>query len=108
MGIVELIHVQSIGGIEEEEAVVLTAQQRVHDREWELLLPADRLRSAVPQASHSTRAGEEGFVTQAHSVEVRRTRQRREGLRVAEEARGTTLWYIEAKNPIGPTGIPEH
>src|SRR5215475_820857 len=108
MGIVKLIHVQSICGIEEEDAAVLTAQQRLRDRKRERLLPADSLCRAVPQAGHSARADEEGFVTQAHGVEARRTRQRREGLRVAEEALSATLWDIEAKNPIGPTGIPEH
>src|SRR5215510_2173946 len=108
MGIIELVHVQSMCGIEEEEAIVLTAYQRLRDRKRERLLPADSLCSAVPQAGHSARAGEEGFVTQAHGVEARRTRQRREGLRVAEEALSATLWYIEAKNPIGSTGIPEH
>src|SRR5262245_51664229 len=95
-------------GIEEEETVVFTAYQRVRDRKRQGLLPADSLCCAIPQASHSARASEEGFVTKAHGVETQRIRQRREGLRVTEETLSATLWYIEAKNPIGPPDIPEH
>src|SRR5262249_16831676 len=108
MGIVESVDMQASRGIEEQKTAVFTAYERVHDRKRERLLPADSLCSAVPQASHTARAPQEGFVTQADGVEARRTRQRREGLGVAEEALNTTLWYIEAKNPIGPPGIPEH
>src|SRR4029450_466870 len=108
MGIIELIHVQSMCGIEEEEAVVLITHQRLRDRKRQRLLPADSLCRAVPQAGHSAGAGEGGFVTQAHGVKAWRPRQCREGLRVAEKALSATLWDIEAKNPIGPTGIPEH
>ena len=108
MGVVELIHVQSMCGIEEEEAIVLIAHQRLLDRKRERLLPADSLCRAVPQAGHSARAGEKGFVTQAHGVKARRTRQRREGLSVAKEALSATLWNLEAKDLIGSTDIPEH
>ena len=41
-------------------------------------------------------------------VEARRTRQRREGLRVAEEALSATLWDIEAEIRLAPLDIPEH
>src|SRR5712691_3819250 len=108
MGVVELVDVQASRGIEEQEAAVFTAYQRVLDGKRQRLLPADRLCSAVPQAGHSTRAREEGFVTQAHGVEARRTRQSREGLRVAEEALSATLWYVEAEDPISSTGTPEY
>jgi hypothetical protein len=48
MGIVELVYVQSMCGIEEEEAGVLTAYQRLRDRKRQRLLPADSLCCAVP------------------------------------------------------------
>src|SRR6266478_3727789 len=108
MGIIELVDVQVMCGIEKEEAVVFAAYQRLGDRKRERLLPTDRLCGAVAQTGDRARAGQEGFVAQAHGVKARRTGQSREGFGVTEEALSTTLWHIEAKNTIGPTGPPEH
>ena len=91
MGVVELVDVQAARGIQKEEAVVFTAYQRLLNGKRQRLLPADRLCSAVPQAGHSARPDEEGFVTQAHGVKARGAGQRRKGFRVAEEALSATL-----------------
>src|SRR5262245_65678640 len=107
MGIVELVDMQAASGIKKDKAVVFTAYQRLHDRKRERLLPAYGLCSAIPQTGYGARAGKEGFVTQAHGIEARRTGQSREGFRMAEEAFSAPFWDVETEDPISPTATPQ-
>src|SRR6516165_10824628 len=108
MGIIEPVDVQTARGIQKQKAMIFAAYQRLRNRKRESLLPANSLCRTVPQAGHRIRTSEEGFVTQAHGVKAHGAGQCRKGFRVPEEALSAPLWYVEAEDPIGSTGTPEH